>query len=276
MRISEIFYPSSLGELLDLLAANPEILVIAGGTEIVGMQTSRSLAFPGQIASISRVAELRKTIRSEQYLEVGSCISLTGLLSLASGTLPDPLPQVIRSIGNSAIRNSATLGGNLCSKWRFMDLWPFLACLDAQIEIRSHHGSRWASVSHLSDDEGLPSFPAASILTRVRIPPHAPNFVFQKKLGSSRFPGPDSAYFVSMAEISHDKIDAFKLIFAGRRALRVKDIETSLIGRRVPLSQREIQQFVEQYAAALVKTTGQSNYQFSALVEESLGRMVSQ
>ncbi|MCE5255944.1 MAG: FAD binding domain-containing protein [Spirochaetaceae bacterium] len=276
MRISEIFYPNSLGDLLELLKANPELLIVAGGTEVVGMQASKSLSFPAQIASISHLPELQKTTRSEQYLEVGCCTTLSGLLTLSSGALPAPLPQVIQSIGNPAIRNTATIGGNLCCKRRFMDLWPFLACIDAQMEIRSLHGNRWAGVSHLSDDAGLPQFPEASILTRIRIPLHAPNFSFFKKLGNSRFPSPESAYFVCMAEISHDKIESFRLIFAGERAFRLKDHEATLIGRRVPLSQKDIQPIVDYYSAEFVEKTGNDNYQFNALTEESLGRISGQ
>jgi len=274
VRISEIFYPSSLNELLELAASNPGIKLLAGGTELAGRQTSRALEFPEQIVSIARIPELRKTARSEQYVEVGSATTLSGLLSLSSGALPFPLPAAIHTIANGAVRNAATLGGNLCCKWRFMDLWPFLTCLDAQIELRSRHVSRWANLGHLCDEKGLPSVPNGAILTRVRIPVHEHNFVFQKKIGNSRFPSPETASFVCIADIDQNKIGTFKLIFAGEKALRNKDIENSLIGRRIPLTQKESQQVIEAYSEAFEKLTGHKSFQLDALVEESLSRLV--
>ncbi|HWR10855.1 MAG TPA: FAD binding domain-containing protein [Rectinemataceae bacterium] len=273
MRISEAYHPSSTAEILGLIRANPEIQILAGGTEIVGSQTSRVLEFPSQVASIAKAQELRKTFRTEQFIELGSCTTLTGLLSLAPGTLPEPLFDVIGSIANHAVRNLATIGGNLCCRSRFMDLWPYLACMDAQVELKTVGGTRWASVSHLCDEEGNPYFPKATLLTRVRIPLYSYNFIFFRKLGPVLFPGPDTASFVCMANIDRGKIEDFRMVFAGAKAFRLKDREMSIAGKKTTSAAKEVQAIIDDYMDAFKNQGWFDHRLFLSLLEEAFERL---
>ena len=273
MRISEAYYPSTSAETLELLSENPDSQLMAGGTEIVGSQTSRVIEFPAQVISIAKVKELKKTVRTEQFLELGSCTTLTGLLSLSAGTLPQPLPDVIRSIGNHAIRNLATIGGNLCSRNRFMDLWPLLACMDAQVELRSSSGVRWASVSHLCGEDGTPFFPKATLLARVRIPLYSYNFIFYKKLGSALYPGPQTASFVCIANIDRGKIADFRLAFSGIKAFRLKDREMAITGKKTTSNPREIQAVIDDYMESFSSQDWFDSHLFLSLLEEAFERL---
>lgn len=273
MRISEAYYPATAAETVDLLRANPDILILAGGTEIVGLQTSRVIEFPAQVVSIAKVQEFRKTIRTEQFLELGSCTTLTGLLGLSPGTLPHPIPEVIRSIANHAIRNIATIGGNLCSRNRFMDLWPLLACMDAQVELRSLSGARWASVSHLCGEDGAPFFPRATLLTRIRIPLYSYNFIVYRKLGSTLYPGPGTATFVCLANVEHGKIADFRLAFSGTKAFRLKDREMAISGRKTSSSSREIKNLIDEYGRSFSSQEWFDSRLFISLLEEAFERL---
>ncbi len=273
MRSSDIHLPKTLAEALEIIEANPEILPVAGGSEIVGSQYGRLIDFPESILSISKLRELRKTQRTEQFLEVGACTTMTGLLGLPKGTLPSPLGEAIRGIGNLGIRNIATLGGNLCSHRHFMDLWPFLASMDAQIEIRSASVSRWASVYHLADEKGSPALPPRTLVTRIRIPLVSYNFTFFKKIGPRGIPGPENAYFVCLGLIRHGKVDMFKLIFSGAKAFRVKDLEMLLLGRRIEGPIREIQGIAQSYKQSLEKQDWFDGRVFGGILDECLSRL---
>lgn len=273
MRISEVHHPVTIAEILHLLEANPELQLLAGGTEIVGAQASRSLDFPRQVASIGKVQELRKTIRTEQFLEIGACTTLTGLLGLSAGTLQPPLPEVIAAIANHAVRNSATIGGNLCSRTRFMDLWPFLACMDAQVELRSSQGSRWASVSHLKGKEDSPSLTPATLLARIRLPLRSSEFIFFRKLGRHGFPADPTANFVCMATRERGKIEEFRLAFAGRKAFRNKDLEMSLTGRKTGMAEKEVRTLVAAWTESFSTDEWFDRRYFRALLEEAFERL---
>lgn len=270
MRISEIHSPVTIQELLGLISKNPEVQLLAGGTEIAGSQTTRSLLLSADVASIAKIRELRKTSRTEQYLEVGACTTLTGLLGLSLGILPESLASVIHGVGNLAVRNIATIGGNLCSRLRFMDLWPILTCLDTQAEIRSAEGSRWVSLWHFADSEGKPAFPKASLLTRLRIPLRSFNFTFARKLGAPGYPTEETALFVCLANATRSKVEEFRLAFSGVRAFRNRDLELTVSGRKSSMSSREIQVLAEAFRESYSQREFIDPRLFASLLEEAL------
>ncbi len=269
MLISEIHYPASVNDALALLDEQPETILLAGGTEIAGAQVSRFLQFPQSIACIAKIPELKKTTRTEQFMEFGSCTSLTGLLSLGPGILPHPLAQAIQSIGNPTIRNIATLGGNLASRRQFMDLWPFLVCMDAQVEIRNRTNSHWANLFYLADSSSKPFFPEKSILTRVRIPLVEYSNVFYRKIGGQGFPHHESAVFVCMAEIQQNKIESFRLVFSGTRVFRLQEVELSLFAKKITNNSRELAFARQEYIREFSRSGFLKPAIFSSLVTDA-------
>lgn len=269
MLISEIHYPTSLSDALALLDEQPETLLLAGGTEIAGVQVSRFFQFPPSIACISKIPELKKTTRTEQFMDFGSCTTLTGLLSLGPGILPPPLTHVIQSIGNPAIRNIATIGGNVASRRQFMDLWPFLVCMDAQIEIKNRITSHWANIFYLANTANAPFFPEKSILTRIRIPLTEFSNIFYRKIGGQGFPDQESAMFVCMVEIQQNKIENFRLVFSGKKVFRLQEIELSLFGKKISHESRELAAARQEY----IREFGRNGFThpgiFSSLVTEA-------
>ncbi len=269
MLISEIHYPATVAEALTLIDEQPDTLLLAGGTEISGAQAARFLQFPPAIACIAKIPELKKTTRTEQFMEFGSCTSLTGLLSLGPDVLPYPLPEAIQSIGNPAIRNIATLGGNLASRRQFMDLWPVLVCMDAQIEIRNKNSSHWANIFYLTDSNNAPFFPDKSILTRVRIPLIEYSNVFYRKIGGQGFPTHETAVFVLMAEIQQNNIESFRLVFSGKKVFRLQEVELSLFGKKISRTSRELAFARQEYIREFSRTGFLPPALFSSLITEA-------
>ncbi|HEY9055397.1 MAG TPA: FAD binding domain-containing protein [Rectinemataceae bacterium] len=272
MLISDVHFPATIQEILELLDGDPDMLLLAGGTCFIGKQSSRVIEFPKSVASISRIQELRRTLRTENFIEFGACTTLTGLLSLTKGSLPDPLPRLTASIANRGIRNIATLGGNLCDPEGFHDLWPVLACMDAQVELRSLSGSRWASVYHLKSEEGTPYFPRKTILARLRIPLYSSDFCFFRKFGSSPRPG-SGACFVCLARTSGQKVEDFRLAISGAKAFRLPDYEQNIIGRRRRSGQKEAQALALPYIEGFSGENWFDRTVFASLVEECFGRL---
>jgi CO/xanthine dehydrogenase FAD-binding subunit len=167
---SEIHYPKDIGELLDLMKRHPDALLFAGGTDILREQGGRGVELPPVAICIHELPELRRAGLTERFLEVGAAVTLTEILELGESALPLLLAEAIRGIGNVAIRNLATLGGNIACRTRFMDTWPALACLDTLVELRDSNGASWININRFVDADGLPSFPKGGLITRIRIP----------------------------------------------------------------------------------------------------------
>jgi CO/xanthine dehydrogenase FAD-binding subunit len=268
--VSEIHYPRDLLELLELMKRLPEALIYAGGTEILREQGGRGISLPAEVICIHELPELRKASLSERYLDVGAAVTLAEILELAGNALPPLFVDTLRGIGTPALRNLATLGGNLAARDRFMDTWPALSCLDALVEIKDSWGSTWINVNRLSDDAGRPAFPSGGLMTRVRIPLERLDVSAVRKVGGRDYPGPDTAVFALAARAEKGILVSFRLSFAGKIALRLQEIEARIVGRSLPLSERERRSFGEEYREAAAALPVGLALQFGVLVDGAL------
>jgi len=270
VQISEIHNPKDLSEALEAIARHPGALLYAGGTDILRRQADRGLSLPEVVICIQGLPELRRTGLTEQFLEVGACVRLVEMLELGESALRALLARAIEGIATPAIRNLATLGGNIACRDRFMDAWPALACLDAIVELRDGSGSTWMNVNRLVGPDGSPAFPEGGIATRIRVPIERWDVTVLRKVGNRDYPGPDTAVFALAARAEKGILSEFRLAFAGERALRLRDIESRLIGRTLPLSGRERASFGEEYRGAGAELPEQLALQFGALVDGAL------
>lgn len=102
------------------LAASGKAAVIAGGTDLLGVLKDKILPeYPEQVVNL-------KTIEGLDYIrEEDGCLAV-GALTKLSSLQDDPLvlekcpslAQAARSVASPLIRNSATIGGNLCQDVR--------------------------------------------------------------------------------------------------------------------------------------------------------------
>jgi xanthine dehydrogenase FAD-binding subunit len=245
--VSEVHYPKDLAELLELRRRFPAALILAGGTEVMREQAGRSLVLPDTIISIRKVPELRKASLTERFLEIGAGVTLAEILELAESALPPLFALALRGIGTPALRNLATLGGNLAGAKRFMDCWPALACLEALAELRDSGGSLWMNVNRFLGPDGANHLPQGALISRIRIPIERWGAFMLKKVGQREYPGPGSAVFAFVARAEKGMLQDLRLAFAGDLGLRSRAIETGLIGRSLPLSDRERRSAAEEY-----------------------------
>jgi carbon-monoxide dehydrogenase medium subunit len=92
--------------------------------------------------SLGRIAELRHIKILDDAIEMGACASHAEVAA-ALGHLPEctGLVNAVLSAANPAIRQMATVGGNLCAgQFAAADVVPALLCLDAEVELHSRDG----------------------------------------------------------------------------------------------------------------------------------------
>ncbi len=270
MLVSEVHQPRDLSELLSLMRRLPGATLYAGGTELLREQASRYVTLPPELVSIASLLELRQVSLTERFVELGACLTLTEVLELKESALPELLALALRGVATAPIRNLATIGGNLATRSRFMDVWPALACLDALVELRDGSGARWINLNRLADDDGRPAFPAGVLLSRIRIPLERWDAVALRKVGRCGYPSRDSAVFALAARAEKGILAEFRLAFAGERALRLRDVESRILGRRLPLSAKERSAFAVEYREAATVLSPELALRFGTLVDGAL------
>jgi len=126
----DVYLPRTLDEALELKAARPETLPIAGGTDVM-VEINFDLQRPEAIMDVSRLAELRSWRRENGSVFLGSGLTYTRVMV----ELGDSRPwfQAARTVGSPQIRNRGTVGGNLGTASPAGDALPVLAAYDADV-----------------------------------------------------------------------------------------------------------------------------------------------
>ncbi len=124
----ETIRPASLAETLDALEAHPDAVILAGGTDLMVEVTYGGLR-PHTVLALRRVEEL--TAWEGNF--VGAGVTWSRLEHGAVGALA----EAARTVGSPQIRNAGTIGGNLGTASPAGDGLPFLAAVDAEIELAS-------------------------------------------------------------------------------------------------------------------------------------------
>mgnify|MGYP001123537034 CR=1 FL=1 len=238
-----VYFPDTLNEVLQLRRRNPDALLYAGGTYVLSQRPGRFVELPSIVVSLQDVEELGRVSRTERVIELGATMTLSRVLRLGRQNVPHTLYDAIRSIGPPTIRGLATLGGNLAIPGRLMTATPVLTLLDARIELRRQGNSRWIPATRFHLPDGGLDLKSGEIITRVRIPLQQWSVEVFRRFGSELAPESDPLTFCGLARMSNGIVEELRVngTASGRTILRSKTMEAELVGRRVPLSQREVE-----------------------------------
>jgi CO/xanthine dehydrogenase FAD-binding subunit len=138
MPTEQVFTPNTLESALALLDKyGPELLVIAGGTTAMPA-VKQGLSWPRYAMTLNRVG-LGGVRAVNEHFEIGATTNLTSVAQIAE--LP-VLAQAAHKIGGWAIRNMATLAGNLFVPPPAGDAAVAMLALDGQVVLRSSRAER--------------------------------------------------------------------------------------------------------------------------------------
>lgn len=144
MKDFEYFEPSTISEATSLLSKyGEEAKVIAGGTDLL-VEMKRYHLTPKYLINIKTIPGLEYiNYNSEQGLSIGALTTIRALEKSAEIRQKYPIiSQTASQFGNIAVRNVATLGGNLCNAVPSADTAPGLIGLSAKAKIAGSDGVR--------------------------------------------------------------------------------------------------------------------------------------
>lgn len=169
--------PSSLPETWDLLAVQPEMKLIAGGTDLLVYANQRHERWE-QLLSLEAVAELQELSLTPEELVLGAAVPLSGVEKFLSGAQvgAGTLEQLLPLFSSRLIRNRATLGGNLATASPIGDSAPALLALDARVELVSQEGTRVLPLAAFFQGYRRTVLAPGELIRAVRVPRPAPAF----------------------------------------------------------------------------------------------------
>ncbi len=125
-----VLRPRTLDEALEMKAAAPDAVPIAGGTDVMVALNFDRLR-PPALLDVSRLPELRTWRIEDGDVFLGAGVTYTRIIRELD-RIP-PLVQASRSVGSPQIRNRGTVGGNLGTASPAGDALPVLAAHDAEV-----------------------------------------------------------------------------------------------------------------------------------------------
>ncbi len=188
----DYYRASSVADAQKLMAAHPDAKLLAGGHSLVPLLKLR-LAAPSAVIDIGRVAELKGISRKGDSIRIGA---LTTHAELAASddvrTAAPALADAAAMVGDPAVRNRGTIGGNVAHADPASDLPTVLIALGATLISTGPKGERTIPADVFFTGIMTTALAEDEILTAVQVP------VLARGQGSAyeKFSHPASRYAV--------------------------------------------------------------------------------
>jgi carbon-monoxide dehydrogenase medium subunit len=172
MLLREVAYarPASLGEAVELLAANDGARALAGGQTLVNVMKARA-GSPDALIDLSRIEELKGIdLAGDGTLEIGAMTTYTELVQSSEARARPILGEVCAQIADVQVRNRGTIGGNICTNDPTNHLPPLLAALGAEMTIHGADGDRTVTAQDFFLGVYMTAVGTGELLTKIRIP----------------------------------------------------------------------------------------------------------
>lgn len=181
-----VYRPASLAEALAIRQAESTV-VFAGGTDLMVRHRSWSGTLPSfadNLLLVGQLSELQQISVSPAGLVLGAACSLADILGHPA--VPASVKRPISEMAAPAIRNLATIGGNICNASPAGDTLPMLYALDARLTLAATGRERTVAIADFIRGPGQTSLQAHEILTRITIPQAEWPLLFYLKAATRR------------------------------------------------------------------------------------------
>ena len=161
--------PTTIDEAIAARTADPDALVLAGGTDLM-VAVNAGLARPSSVIALRAVDELRSWTRAGDHVVIGAGVTYSQVLTSELATLVPGLAAASRTVGSPQIRNAGTIGGNLATASPAGDALPVLVALGATVELAGPGGTRSVPMADFVTGPKRTSLDPAELITSVRVP----------------------------------------------------------------------------------------------------------
>lgn len=161
--------PTSVAEVVSLLAGDPDARVFAGATDLVP-QMRAGRPEPSLAIDLKKIGRLVEVALDGDTWRIGAAAPTSDLTGNA--TLAADLPGLVYAgglIGSDQIQNRASLGGNLCNASPAADSVPALVVNDARAVIAGPDGERTVAAVDVPTGPGRTSLGSGEFIVCLEI-----------------------------------------------------------------------------------------------------------
>ena len=222
----------SVAEAVQLLADNEDSKIIAGGHSLIPLMKLR-LAGPAALVDIGRIAELKGVSRANGTVRIGALTTHAELASSSELEAACPIvSEAAEQIGDPAVRNRATIGGNLVHADPASDLPTVATALGASINATGPNGDRSIAAADFFQDLMTTAVSDDEVVTSIDVPATGAG----QGAAYAKMPHPASRYAVvgaaAIVTVSGGRYTAASVAVGGVEStpVRASAVEAALVG----------------------------------------------
>jgi len=172
MYIPDFIYhnPNTLEEALYLLGKPSSIAPLAGGTDLL-VEIKKGITSFEELVSLNSIKSLKQIEENDNNIIIGACTSHNDIINsdIIKKYMPS-LAETCKTIGSDQIRNTGTIGGNLCTCASCADTAPILIANNAKLEITSSVDSRTINLIEFLRGHHQNSLKKGELLINIIVP----------------------------------------------------------------------------------------------------------
>lgn len=175
--------PDNYQELLEWINQESHY-IFAGGTDLMIRKRQWQGAerrFDKPIIYINHLPEFQGISQNDDFYEIGSCVTQSELA--ASPLLPEYIKEPVGLMATPAIRNVATIGGNVVNNASVGDSIPLLYALDAQLILRCVDGVRTIQIQDFIKGKYKTDLKENEVLEKILLPKYKFDGHYYRKTG---------------------------------------------------------------------------------------------
>lgn len=250
MEKMNVYVAESLSEALKI-KAETGARVLAGGTDLmVQYRTAPCMTpeMPFAVLIISNLDEMKGIKREDDGVVVIGALSTPAEIA-SSPLVPYHVRMAASRMGAPALRNSATIGGNIANASPKGDLPQPLILLDASLVLVSQDGERQMPVDEFITGSKKTKLKENEIIKEIRIPEVKANYLMYRKIGTRRANAISKLSLSALAFVEDGVIKDFRASSgaAGPKVRRNREVESLLIGKKRDELDSVLAQFLTKY-----------------------------
>ncbi|MDR1778950.1 MAG: FAD binding domain-containing protein [Clostridiales Family XIII bacterium] len=256
------YIPFGMQEALEILAGGG-CVPYAGGTDLMVKESAADTRY----VFLHRIRDLKCITVDAEYFICGACCTYTELLR--SRHTPAILKEAISQIAAPAIRNTATIGGNVANASPKADAALILMVTDALVRLQSKRGVRIVPIKELYLGRGVADILPDELisefwvpLSRARLP------YFYEKVGARKALAISRVSFAGIADVSGGRVNHVATAFGAVEdvIVRREEIDGMLTGLSVAEAQALKGEYLAAYDAAIKPIRGRVSAEYRKAV----------
>jgi aerobic carbon-monoxide dehydrogenase medium subunit len=225
----------SVADAHQLLAEHPGAKLLAGGHSLVPLLKLR-LAAPPAVIDIGRIPELRGISRQGDQIRIGALTTHAELAASADlRGAARALAEAAASVGDPAVRNRGTIGGNIAHADPASDLPTVLVALDARMVAAGPRSEREIAAEDFFTGIMTTTLAEDEILVAIQLPAARQG----QASAYEKFSHPASRYAVlgvaAWIGVANGSCSSARIALGGLlpNARRAADAERTLVGKAI-------------------------------------------